>query len=104
MSVTTKTISMRRRQILVGGGAVVEVLGASAAASALTDGDGRFFVTASATRGQRYFEYRIARDARRGPIRRVHFARKAPAGHAHIAQVARDASGVWRSTFAATLA
>ena len=81
-------------------GATIEVLGASG----VTDGDGRFFISATAAHDARHFEYRVTHGGDRSPVRRVHFSRAAPAGHAHIAQLERDRSGVWRSTFAATLA
>ena len=71
----TKEFSMRRRQVVMGG--ALEA---------------------------RHFEYRVTHDAYRSPVGRVHCARAALARHAHIAQLERDGSGVWRSTFAATLA
>jgi hypothetical protein len=73
-------------------------------AAAVTDGDGRFVLTATAARELRDVEYRVTRDALAPQVSRMHFVRTPRAGRAELAVLQRDESGVWRTTVGLTYA
>jgi protocatechuate 3,4-dioxygenase beta subunit len=89
-------------------GAVLEILQAgSAAVSATTDADGRFMVTTAtpATRdGAPQLYYRVTHAAHDARLHTLHFTRGANGSAQSVAQVERDAAGVWRGAFGVTLA
>jgi hypothetical protein len=72
--------------------------------AAVTDGDGRFMLTATAPRELRDVEYRVTRDGFPAQVSRMHFVRTPRAGRAELAALQRDESGVWRTTVGLTYA
>jgi hypothetical protein len=86
-------------------GARVELLQPHAAhAAALTDGDGRFVLTATSTHATKHADYRVTHDAHSARVARVHFARRARAARPDVAALQRDETGIWRTTIGVTLA
>jgi hypothetical protein len=90
-------------------GASVEVWRANArgdAASATTDGDGRFFATIASSRNGRPqdLRYRVSRAGRALTTQRLHFARGRSVSEDSLAHLQRDEAGTWRAAFGISLA
>ena len=90
-------------------GATVEILGASgahAAATAMTDGDGRFFTTVpSGQRGRpSLIRYRVSRDGQTLAARQLRFARGREVAERQAGHLQRDDSGAWRAAFGLAIA
>jgi protocatechuate 3,4-dioxygenase beta subunit len=72
--------------------------------SVRTDGDGRFMFTTTTPAGRRPIDYRVGgKDCATGP-RQLHLVTSAGSTDGAISQLHRDDAGVWRTTFALTLA
>lgn len=76
-------------------------------ACVITDADGRFFTTI-APMGQssrpRHIHYRVRHGGRETLVKQLHFAREPGIPADQIAQLQRDDTGFWRTTFGVTLA
>ncbi len=77
-------------------------------ASSITDGDGRFVISLTAPaagsgRPQQIY-YRVSHQGHATPVTPLHFARARGAAADRLAQLQRDESGIWRTTFGLTLA
>src|SRR5262245_47924497 len=64
-------------------------------ASAVTDGDGRFFTTIEQAARPRQLRYSVSHGGRASPVRQLRFTRE---------EMQRDDAGAWRASFGATLA
>ena len=82
-------------------GALIEM--ASPAHTATTDGDGRFMLTTRVSRRDEYVDYRVTRPASSPVHERLHVT-YSERGDSNAKALSRDEQGVWRTTFALTLA
>jgi len=90
-------------------GATVEILGArdaQAAATATTDGDGRFYAAVPSGRRGRpsLIRYRVSRNGRTLAVRELRFARGRQVAERQAGHLQRDDSGAWRAAFGLALA
>lgn len=76
-------------------------------ASVITDADGRFFTTIAPV-GQsgrpQHIRYRVSHNGRETLVKQLHFAREPGIPADQVAQLQRDDTGIWRTTFGVTLA
>jgi protocatechuate 3,4-dioxygenase beta subunit len=76
-------------------------------ASVMTDADGRFF-TSIAPGGQagrpQHIRYRVSHNGRATSVKQLHFTRETGFPADRVAQLQRDDTGTWRTTFGITLA
>jgi hypothetical protein len=72
--------------------------------SVRTDGDGRFMFTTTTPSDRRHIDYRIGGNDAASGARQLHLVTGARPADGAISQIHRDDAGVWRTTFALTLA
>ena len=89
-------------------GALIEILQTGAAAvTTTTDADGRFMLvtaTPASREAQPQLSYRVTHPAHEARVHTLHFTRGTNGDAQSVAQVERDAAGVWRGAFGVTLA
>ena len=89
-------------------GAIIEAWhGAAAPVSATTDADGRFvLITAvpAAEGGQPRLSYLVTHPSHDARVHELSFTRASNSNAQGVAQIERDAAGVWRAAFGMTLA